>query len=358
MKQRLSVKAIDLFCGVGGATYGLRKAGISVMAGFDNDASCEYGYKHNNRGSAFINKDIATVEPKTDIMPYLIDADYTMIFASPPCQIFSKSANHMKKPDIPRDYKYTALTPLLRIVISVKPNIFMLENVPGIKSQTSYRKFTNNLADAGYFVYEQLLNAVDYEVPQQRIRLILVCVLNQMFNFQPPKSKPPITVKEIFSGLPRLSAGSVNGNNAYHRASKMSKLNIKRIHLSETNKSWKNWPLDLVPDAYQKFVDKKTNYFSSNYKRLDPDKPAPTITTKYMHIGCGQYGHPAEDRALSLHEGALLQSFPPNYRLFKTDRRIRNSTGARLIGNAVPPKMAQVFGKHLLDQLRAGALAH
>ena len=157
--------AVDLFCGVGGLTYGLKKAGINVVAGIDFDASCEYAYTSNNNNSKFIHKDIQGVTKK-DIQPLFKGADVKILVGCAPCQTFSAHSNKIKKQkDLTQDKRWGLLKEFSRIIKEVRPDIVSMENVPLLRKQDIFEEFVENLEELKYEVSCSVVNAVDYGVP-------------------------------------------------------------------------------------------------------------------------------------------------------------------------------------------------
>lgn len=135
-----------------------------------------------------------------------------------------------------------------------------------------------------------------------------------------------------------------------HRCPKLSKINLERIRQSRPGGTWHDWDKKLLPNCYKKASGKT---YSSVYGRMRWDMPSPTITTQFYAYGTGRYGHPEQNRAISLREGAILQTFPKNYKFVKHKETITYKILGRHIGNAVPPKLGEIIGKsikkHLLE---------
>ena len=194
--------------------------------------------------------------------------------------------------------------------------------------------------------------APDYGVPQKRKRLLLLAsklgeikLIPAQFN----KDNYP-TLRDTIGNLPKLKAGDTDLNDPLHRSRNLSELNMKRIKQSKPGGTWRDWDEELLLEAYKK---KSGVSFGSVYGRLEWDKPANTITTQFPGIGNGRFGHPDQDRALSLREGAMLQTFPRDY-LFTQLELGGNYPIAQValqIGNAVPPKLGEVIGNSILKHL-------
>ena len=341
--------AVDLFCGAGGLTYGLRKAGIDVVAGIDSDESCRYAYESNNKNSKFICKDIKQVKGR-DIRLLFQGADVKILVGCAPCQTFSAHSNKIKKQkDLKEDKRWGLLREFSRIVKEVQPDIVSMENVPLLRKQDVFEEFVKNLQKLGYQVSGSVVNATDYGVPQRRKRLVLLASKKTKIDLIKPRIRKIKTVKQTIANLPEISAGGYSTKDPLHHSAGLSPLNIKRIKASKPGGSWRDWDKSLVAKCHQK---QSGSTFSSVYARMEWDKPGPTITTQFMQYGTGRFGHPTQDRAISLREGALLQSFPKRYKFIDNKKQFCTARVAQHIGNAVPPKLAQAIGKSILRSIK------
>ena len=159
-KSRLSIKAFDVFCSVGGLTYGLNKAGIRVEAGLDIDSSCQYAYEQNNKAK-FLNSDITSID-YSDISSFLENADYKIIVGCAPCQPFS--SHTFKSKSKRRDLRWNLINEFLRIVRDGKPDVISMENVPQLTKQKIYKDFKTSLLNEGYFLSETDLLMKDIDM--------------------------------------------------------------------------------------------------------------------------------------------------------------------------------------------------
>ena len=239
-----------------------------------------------------------------------------------------------------------------RQVELVKPDIVSMENVPQMQKREVFHRFRTLLEKNGYKVTYKVVYAPDYGVPQTRKRLLLlaskfgdISLINPEFN-----SDTHPTLRDTIGKLPEIRAGETYEHDPLHRSRNLSDLNLKRIRQSKPGGTWRDWDDDLLLEAYKKDSGKS---FGSVYGRLEWDKPANTITTQFPGIGNGRFGHPEQDRALSLREGALLQTFPLNYEFVdpKQGRNYPISQVALQIGNAVPPKLGEIIGKSIINHL-------
>jgi DNA (cytosine-5-)-methyltransferase len=346
----MKINAIDLFCGVGGLTYGIQKTGINVIAGYDIDEKSKFAYEYNNNAK-FILKDVKEIDDREISNLYPKDTDIRVLIGCAPCQPFSSyshkyqnNENTLKKKDL-LDY-------FGKQIELVKPDIVSMENVPQMQSREVFHRFQDILEKNGYKVTYKVVYAPDYGVPQKRKRLLLLASKFGDISLLGPEFSPDNypTLRDTIGNLPEIRAGETYVQDPLHRSRNLSALNLKRIRQSKPGGTWRDWDKDLLLEAYKKESGKS---FGSVYGRLEWDKPANTITTQFPGIGNGRFGHPEQDRALSLREGALLQTFPLNYEFVdpKQGRNYPISQVALQIGNAVPPKLGEIIGKSIINHL-------
>ncbi len=332
---------VDLFCGVGGLTCGLQKAGLNVVAGYDLDSKCEYPYTFNNH-SLFINKNIADVTGR-EIKKMLKGFDIKILAGCAPCQPFSSHQKDKKDRSKHKDWKL--LYQFARLVEESKPHIVSMENVPELENEKVFEDFVNVLKKLNYNVTYKVVNAADYGVPQRRRRLLLLASKIKEINFIDATHQTPVTVRDAIEGLLPIAAGEQNKADNLHITSGLSEKNILRIQHSVPGGSWHDWPDNLVLECHKK---EEGQTYTSVYGRMRWDDVAPTITTQFTGYGTGRFGHPTQDRALTLREGAILQSFPRNYAFLPPDEEVIIKDVSRQIGNAVPPRLGEVIGLSIL----------
>lgn len=347
-----TINCIDLFCGIGGLTYGVEKAGINVVAGYDIDNASRFPYEKNN-GAKFICKDIKDIEQGEINSLYPESTDVKMLMGCAPCQPFS-TYNRTPRENPSRLLKMGLLGYFGKQIQDVKPDIVSMENVPQLAKETVFTDFVSLLIKEGYHVNWEIVFAPKYGVPQTRKRLLLVASKFGEINLIPPTftKESYVTVRQTIGSLPPLEEGGIDPSDNLHKARHLSDLNLKRIRASSQGGSWREWPPELLPDAYKKTSGKT---YGSVYGRLSWDKPSTTITTQFIGYGSGRFGHPDQDRALSLREGAMLQTFPNDY--FFVDPSLGASYSSQQvalqIGNAVPPKLGEVIGKSIILHLNS-----
>lgn len=342
--SKVSAKAFDLFCSIGGLSYGLREAGISVAAGLDIDETCRYAYEENCRAK-FICSDVRTIGFK-DIASSFTGAKYRILVGCAPCQPFSPHTSKIRKNG--RDSRWNLISEFLRLAIEGKPEIVSMENVPAIANRAIYREFRNTLEEHGYKVAEGIISCKHFGVPQNRRRLVLLASL--LGNIRLPRKSvdAPVTVRRAIGHMESLRHGEASAKDPMHVCRSLFPINLERIRASVPEGSWKDWPEELLPDCYRRSTGRT---YSNVYGRMSWDKPAPTLTTQFHGYGTGRFGHPEQDRALSLREGAILQTFPEDYKFCRPGEKPTFSNVGRHIGNAVPPLLAKAVGESIVDHL-------
>lgn len=347
----MKLRSVDLFCGVGGLTYGTRSAGIEVIAGYDIDAKSKLAYEENNPGTRFILEDVALIQPGEISSLYPKDTDVRILMGCAPCQPFS-TYNRQPRNSPARSSKMELLSYFGIHIKDVIPEIISMENVPNLAKEPVFGQFVDLLAELGYCIDWKVVNAAHYGVPQSRKRLLLLASrLGQISLLPPTHGKGNfVTVRDRIGRLPKLEAGETHLTDNLHRSRSLTELNLKRIRASKPGGTWEDWPKKLLPEAYLKPSGQS---FKSVYGRLQWDQLSSTITTQFIGYGSGRFGHPSQDRALSLREGALLQTFPEEYIFVPKDTGSEYHVQpiATQIGNAVPPRLGEVIGESIKAHL-------
>ena len=334
--------AVDFFCGAGGLTRGLLDAGVSVLAGIDANEACRRTYEKNNKPAKFVSADI-TLLRSADVKRLIRSIPKSeLIFAGcAPCQPFSKQRRDM---ECSRDKK-TLLGEFGRLVMDCKPGYIIIENVPGIakvKGNSTYNRFIQMIGEAGYSYSEAPLDAKWFGVPQTRRRWVVVASRFGKPDLPLPTHGPGMlpyaTVREAIQSYPHLKAGEIDPMVPNHRAAEISELNMKRLQATPKNGGGRlDWPDSLQLECH------KGDYtgHSDVYGRMKWDAVAPALTCRCYSISNGRYGHPVQNRAISLREAAKLQSFPDDYIFYGDSQK---DIGVQ-IGNAVPVRLGYVLGK-------------
>ncbi len=340
--------AVDIFCGIGGLTHGLIKAGIPVVAGIDSDETCKYAYETNN-GALFIKKDIRNLRANK-IKSLLGKADFKILVGCAPCQCFSKHTQ--KNRDRKKDEKWKLLYSFSSLVTDVKPHVVSMENVAEIRKYKVFKDFVKNLETLGYWVFQTVVYCPDYGIPQNRRRLVLLASRLGEINIV-PQTHPPSryrTVRDVISSLEDIEDGVTSSKDLLHRTFRLSPINKKRIKQSKPGGTWLDWDKTLRATCHKKNSGQS---YSAVYGRMSWNKPAPTITTQFYSFGTGRFGHPDQDRALSLREGSLLQTFPKYYDFINPNGSNTFTVLGTHIGNAVPVRLGIIIGRSIFKHLKA-----
>jgi DNA (cytosine-5-)-methyltransferase len=341
------VSAVDLFCGIGGLTHGLQLANIPVVVGIDVEPSCQYAYEQNN-DARFILKDITQLTGR-ELNNYFTPHTTKVLVGCAPCQPFSTYSLRYKK-HREKDNKWRLLYYFANLTEDVLPEILSMENVPQLVHEKVFKDFFLHLKNLGYHCSWEIVNCADYGVPQCRKRLVLLASLLGDIKMIPPiyDEKNHRTVRDAIGSLPPIEDGGVDPIDSLHRSSRLSVINKKRMNQSVPGGSWKDWDDDLRLACHKRSSGKG---YQAVYGRMEWDKPSPTITTQYYGYGNGRFGHPEQNRALSMREGALLQSFPPNYQFVNPGHSENNRSIGVHIGNAVPVELGRAIGIAIADHL-------
>lgn len=353
-----NVSAVDLFCGVGGLTYGLEQAGIDVEAGVDIDPECEYTFAENNNAE-FIQDDVmelADERPEEVLRLFDKKADAKLLAGCAPCQPFSSLTNDLET----REHdKWGALKGLERLVEYIKPELVVMENVYEIQAYQVYDEFVDTLWELDYQVNppnDRKVYCPEYGIPQKRKRTVLLASKSGPIDLKYPTHSADDypTVKERIDNLPNIEAGEVHEEDPLHRSQGMMERNMERIKISEPGGTWEDWKEegreDLLADCH---TEESGKSYKAPYSRMRPNEPAPTITTQFYNYGSGRFGHydTGQNRALSLREGAMLQTFPRGYSFIEGEEEVSMSKIGRWIGNAVPPKLAEIVGESVTQHI-------
>jgi DNA (cytosine-5)-methyltransferase 1 len=345
---RRKIVAIDLFCGAGGLTRGLLNAGISVAIGIDSNAAHKETYEANNSPAKFLCRDIADIS-KADLLPFLAqqgDFDLALVGCAP-CQTFS---SHRRRRS--RCSESHLLREFGRLVEEFKPQWVFMENVPGlakVRGFSTLLRFKHTLVKSRFQFDCNVVDAKRFGVPQTRRRFVLFASRLSSVSLPAPTHGPGLipyrTVRDAISHFPPLRAGHTSKSVPNHRAARISKINMNRLKQTPTNGGGRlDWPKTLELECH-----KETEGHEDVYGRMHWDLPAPTLTCRCFSISNGRYGHPKQNRAISLREAAALQTFPESYVFSGQSQR---SLGEQ-IGNAVPVALAEAVGMHLVSLSKA-----
>jgi DNA (cytosine-5)-methyltransferase 1 len=344
----MQVSVVDLFCGVGGLTKGLELADLNVVAGIDINESCRFAYETNNH-SRFILGDITNIDIK-DIERLYPEDGIKILVGCAPCQPFSKYTQRYRK-EGHKDDKWRLLYSFSDIIREIHPQIVSMENVPELTNEQVFQDFIDVLEKEDYHCSWQIVYCPDYGVPQKRKRLVLLAsrlgdiqLIDPIYN-----ENNYLTVRNAIGNLPELANGEVNQHDSMHRVVKMSDKNLARIRQSTPGGTWREWDENLKLNCHKKDTGKS---YGAVYGRMQWDEPSPTITTQFYGYGNGRFGHPDQDRAISYREGAILQSFPPDYQFIPEDKTEFSLKALGIhIGNAVPVELGRTIGMSIWEHI-------
>jgi len=342
------IKAVDFFCGGGGMSYGMKCAGINILAGIDYEKNCKETYEANIGANKFIQADVFDLKEKVlqEQLNLKKNDDDLLLIGCSPCQFWSIINTNKTKSTRSKNL----LIEFHRFVKYFNPGYVVVENVPGVlrkKEESGLGNFINWLETSGYTVHFKIHNTNDYGVPQSRKRFTLVANRINNNKIFPEKDKgEKLVVKDVIgvtNGFPKIKAGTIDKTDFLHSVPNISNLTLRRIKKVKTDGGNRLGFANNQELQLKCFIG-KDSFFKDTFGRLWWNKPSPTITTKFFSVSNGRFVHPEENRALSLREGACLQSFPKDYKFFGTS----HCAIARLIGNAVPPEYAKRIGQAII----------
>ncbi|AXT58625.1 DNA cytosine methyltransferase [Aquimarina sp. AD1] len=348
MNKTKKIKAVDFFCGGGGMSYGMQKSGIQVLAGIDYEEKCKETYEANIKNAKFIKADVfeLKVEDLETELNLKRNDDELLLIGCSPCQFWSIINTDKKKSKKSKNL----LKEFGKFVKYFNPGYVVVENVPGVlrmKGESGLGAFIKWLKKNNYKVHFDVHNTVEYGVPQNRKRFTLIANRITENELEPIKARRTLTVKDIIgkaNGFPEIKAGHIDSSDFNHTVPNISDITLRRLEKVEKDGGNRLSFAD-DPELQLKCFIGRDSSFKDTFGRLWWDKPSPTITTKFFSVSNGRFVHPEENRALSLREGASLQSFPKSYKFIGTSM----GSIARLIGNAVPPEYAKRIGKAIIN---------
>lgn len=342
--------AVDLFCGAGGLTLGLKQAGFRVISAIENDPWAIDTYMTNHPEVELYSCDIRLVSPvKLMTKLKLAPGELDLLAGCPPCQGFSSIRTLNQSNEI-EDDRNDLVFEMLRFAEALKPKAIMMENVPGLAKSPRTTKLVSALGNLGYTTHFDVLDAQKYGVPQRRRRMILVAGLKGRIEFAPATAEKR-TVASVIRSLPEPGG---NGDPLHDMVVKRTMAVLDRFKVIPKNGgSWRN-----LPKRYQLECHKKTSTlrgFKDIYGRMSWDDVSPTITGGCTNPSKGRYLHPDEDRAITLREAALLQTFTPGYYISLKGGKV---AAMRLVGNALPPEFIRRQSLQIMKYLGDSKRSH
>ena len=347
----MNIKVYDFFSGCGGASRGFLDAGMDIVFALDNDPDSRRTFRKNFPSVKFESTDIR--ETSIDHVRSLVDAERPnpiLFCGCAPCQPFTKQ--NTTHPTRKKDDRVPLLTHFAKFINICLPDIVFIENVPGLQKFSHHTQpfggFIKNLESLDYKVSHEPVSLMRYGVPQSRRRLILLASRHGPIEL-PPKTNGPgtgnpqyETVRKWIEDLPPIAAGEEHPDVPNHRAAALSERNLERIRATPEGGGHKDWPERLRLDCHKKFGG-----YSDVYGRMSWDRPASGLTTRCISYSNGRFGHPEQDRAISIREAACLQTFPRQFP-FKGGL----VSMSRQIGNAVPVQLTRIVGEHVTHHLK------
>lgn len=349
-KYKLPIKVFDFFSGCGGASKGFQNAGMEIVFAIDNDPDADKTFKKNFPNSHFLLKDIKDLTT-SDLQSYIDNCKGNPILFSgcAPCQPFTKQ--NTKRKD--KDKRKKLLNEFKRFVEHFKPEYVFVENVPGLQNildeEGPFKEFLTTLSKLEYHTLYDVIAAKYYGVPQKRSRLILIASRLGKIEFcsatHGPNTKNTkyATVRNWIGDLPPIKAGETDPADTNHRAASLSPTNLERIMALSEGEDRRNWPDHLILVCHSNDYTGHTDV----YGRMSWDEPASGLTTRCISLSNGRFGHPEQNRAISVREAACLQTFPRDFIFYGS----LNSM-ARQIGNALPVILAEHFGKNFIKHFK------
>ncbi|MEY9096512.1 DNA cytosine methyltransferase [Paenibacillus sp. RC84] len=380
--------AIDLFSGAGGVSEAARGLfDIICAVEYDEVIASTYGLNHG-KGHLLV-KDIKKIKKKQWVnikKTRLGNRPLDLLIATPPCQGFSRHSR--KKSSNNRDERNKLTLEILRVTNLFEPTFIFFENVDNVLNYKVFHIFLELLANVDTLGYKkhsnrpsyhlrfEIVDAADYGVPQRRKRLILIGKKIEVFPngdatilysskgtpyissplpIWPAKNKAPKLGEYLREfNLPPLNAGQTDANDILHKCRNLSDVNLQRIRNTPRNGgSRSDWPPDLSLGLA--CHSKENVSFGDVYGRMNYEDYSPTITCGCLAYTKGRFGHPVEDRAISMREAALIQSFPVSYKFTgRLNGKVNEGSSENIatqIGNAVPVKLARCFLEEFHKQL-------
>ena len=326
----------------------MQRAGIEICAGIDLDPSCRHPFE-TNVGAEFYERDLFGLSPR------FVDSLFApgrprVLSGCAPCQPFSTYTNGRSH----RTSQWQLLDKFAEIVQELRPEVVTMENVSLLARHDVFSSFVSVLERSGYHSRYSVVRCSDYGVPQRRRRLVLVASTLGDIVLEPPADPETgaVTVRDAIGHLEPLKAGGASRHDPLHRSSGLSERNLRRIRSSAPGGTWRDWDVGLRSSCHARTSGRS---YSGVYGRMSWEEPAPTITTQFHGYGSGRFGHPDQDRAISLREGALLQTFPEHYSFVPRGDAVHIAPVARLVGNAVPVELGSAIGRSIIAHLETVA---
>lgn len=368
MGKKIKLNALDLFAGAGGFSAGVEQAGINVVAAIEFNPQIAKTYEHNHPGTKMLVDDIKNIS--ADNIKSIFEEQgvkCNIIFGGPPCQGFSMAGNRIRsKVSFLEDTRNYLFKEYIRMVETLLPDVFVIENVPGILNYNDgavKEEIYTTFEKLGYKIDSKILCAADYGVPQTRHRAVFIgnklgIEPSLLFPIATHTEETYVTIRDAISDLPPVEAGKGLEITPYTQGIKLSDYQKSMIsstgivynHVSSNHKPETLKILSMIKQG-QTMKDLPEEYHTKSvhsgaYGRMIYDKPAYTLTTRLNTPSVGKITHPTQDRTITPREAARIQSFPDDYRFIGDITSI-----GMQIGNAVPPLLAKAIASHIFEIL-------
>jgi len=345
------VQVYDFFVGCGGASCGFRAAGMEIAFALDHDTDARKTFQSNFPNAYFEFTDIRDISIDSVRLRVEAERPNPVLFSGcAPCQPFTRQ--NTKRPEFDLDERVPLLDHFGQLVESCRPDLVFVENVPGLQKLDSdsqpFGGFLNRLDAAGYKVDYRPVRLVRYGIPQSRRRLVLVASRHGTIRLPDETHGPGTpngrydTVRDWIYHLPPIRAGEEHGDVPNHRAANLSARNVERVRETPEGGGHRDWPDHLKLECHKGFSG-----YTDVYGRMSWDSPASGLTTRCTSYSNGRFGHPEQDRAISIREAACLQTFPEDF-VFEGCM----ASMSRQIGNAVPVRLAKLIGQQFIEHLK------
>ena len=351
MNESVTVQVYDFFAGCGGASCGFQAAGMEISFALDHDADARTSFQINFPSAHFEYTDIRNINVEGVRLRVEAERPNQVLFSGcAPCQPFTKQ--NTQRPRWDQDERVPLLAHFVHLVEICRPDIVFVENVPGLQKLDNdselFGGFLSRLETAGYKVDYRPIKLAKYGIPQSRRRLVLVASLHGTIRLPNETHGPGTinkryeTVRDWISHLPPIQAGEEHVEILNHKAANLSARNVMRVKATPEGGGHRDWPEELKLKCHKNFSG-----YSDVYGRMSWDSPASGLTTRCISYSNGRFGHPEQDRAISIREAACLQTFPEHF-VFEGCM----ASMAKQIGNAVPVRLAKLIGQQFIEHLR------
>jgi DNA (cytosine-5)-methyltransferase 1 len=345
LAEVLEPGVVDVFCGIGGLTHGFYKEGFKILGGIDVNPSCKYAFEVNNH-APFIERSIENLE-SNEVSKLFGKRKIRILIGCAPCQPFSPYNRKKNETD-----KWKLLRNFSQLVSDIRPDVVSMENVPQLARHRVFSEFVKGLEAEGYVVSQYVVFCPDYGIPQRRRRLVVFASRFGRVELLAKTHSPDNykLVKDTILKLRPLKSGGIDRKDPLHRCRNLSTLNLERLRNTPEGGAWQFWDESLKPKCHRGM---KSSSFRAVYGRLRWDGLGSTITTEFCNLGTGRFGHPNQDRTISIREAALFQTFPKYYRFVRRKSDISFRHLSQHIGNAVPVKLGRVIARSIAKHLES-----